>query len=196
MRCRKPLSACCLVALSCFAPAFALSGVVTDEFGAPIERARACYFVDYLEDLCSLTDADGLFELPDSQLDTIRIVAEGYVPRKLPAVEPDGPITLERAAAILVRLVEAATGEGIADGKVEIVQASGRLRSFPANRAGVRVRTYEPGLVTVTGRAEGYLAGKPQQVELKAGKESEVEIRLRREETAAPAEDDPVSDPG
>lgn len=177
------LSVCAFTLLLCV-PALALTGVVTDERGEPIEEARVCYFVDHIEELCTLTTGSGYFELPDSQLDTIRIVATGYLPRRLPAVEPDAPIVLRVAASILVRLVDAGSGEGIAEGKVEIVHASGQVRRFPANRAGVRVRTYEPGLVTVTARAEGYRPGEPRRVELEAGRETEVEIRLARAESS------------
>ena len=165
-------------------PALALTGTVTDEGGEPLEGARVCYFVDYIEELCSLTTDAGYFELPDSELDTIRIVATGYLPLKLPAVEQDRPIALKPAASILVRLVDAETGEGIVEGKVEILHASGQVRRFPSNRAGVRVRTYEPGLVTVTGRAEGYRPVEPRRVELVAGEESEVEIRMERQDGA------------
>jgi len=175
----------CTVALAASLPALALTGTVVDERGEPIEGARVCYVVDSIEELCSLTTAVGYFELPDSRLDTIRVVAAGYLPRKLAAVEQEGPIALRAAAAIVVRLIDAETGEGIADGKVEILHSSGELRRFPTGRAGVRVRTYEPGLVTVTGQADGYLPAPPQRVELKAGAESEVEIRMKREKGGA-----------
>jgi len=175
----------CGAALLHCSAALALTGTVVDHHGEPIEGARVCYFVETVEELCSQTTAAGYFELPDSRLDTIRVVAAGYLPKKLPAVEQEAPIALQPAAAILVRLVDAGTGEGIADGRVEILHASGALRSFPSNRAGVRVRSYEPGLVTVTGRAEGYRPAQPMRVELEAGRETEVEIRMEREEGAA-----------
>jgi len=178
----------CGAALIVCTPARALIGTVVDEKGEAIEGARVCYLVDRIEELCSLTTATGLFELPDSSLDTIRVVAAGYVPRKLPAVEPEAPIALEPAAAILVRLVDAETNEGIGKGKIEILHSSGELRRFPCNRAGVRVRTYEPGLVTVTGQVEGYRTVQPRRVELEAGKEVEVVIRMER--AKASAEDD------
>jgi len=181
---RFALSSIHLVALVLCVPALALTGTVTDEAGEPVEGARVCYFVDRVETLCTSTTDAGFFELPDSELDTIRIVATDHLPLTLPAVEQDGPIVLKAAASILVRVVDAETGEGISDGRVEILHASGRVRRFPANRSGVRVRSYEPGLVTVTARAEGYLAGEPRQVELEAGGETEVVIRLARESDA------------
>lgn len=192
---RRPgrFSCCCLV-LALSAPAFALTGTVINEQGEPIEGARVCYFVDFIETLCSLTADSGYFELPDSELDTMRIVAAGYLPQSLPAVEQEAPIALKVAASIVVRLVDDETGAGIAEGKVEIVHASGQVRRFPSNRAGVRVRTYEPGLVTVTGRAEGYRPVKPRHVELVAGEESTVEIRMERSGTG-PGDDTAASDP-
>lgn len=178
----------CGIALAASAPALALTGTVVDGQGDPIEGARVCYFVDSIEELCSLTDDAGFFEVPDSRLDTIRIVAAGHLPRTLPAVEQDAPIVMEAAAAILVRLIDAGTGGPIERGRVEILHSSGKLRRFPCNRAGVRVRTYEPGLVNVTGLAEGYRTVQQQRVELEAGKEAEVEIRMEREESATEGE--------
>ena len=165
--------------------ALALTGTVADTEGKPIQGARVCYYVAGAEPLCVETDPAGYFDLPDSRVDRIRVFAQGYLPRILPAVEQAKPIELRKSATLRIRVVDATTGEAIGEVDGEVAFTSGRQRRFLANRAGARVRTLTPGRATVTAGAAGYLRSSPQRVDLVAGEEVEVEIRLLREEAVS-----------
>jgi hypothetical protein len=160
------------------APGLALEGKLADERGRPIPGGRICYTAAHVELLCAETDAEGHWVLPDSELDQLRISADGFLPQEVPAVPRDKPITLKTAATLLVRLVDARTGEGLDKGIGEVVFPSGRQRRFVTNRAGARVKSLESDTVSVTARVDGYAPGGPEIVELKAGQEIELEIRL------------------
>jgi hypothetical protein len=159
-------------------PSLALDGAVSDAEGHPIEGCRVCYTSARVELLCVETGTDGRWVLPDSELDRIRVSADGYLPQELAAEPRRAPIKLEKAATLLVRLVDARTGEGLDKGVGEVVYPSGRQRRFMTNRAGSRVKTLDPLTVTVTARVEGYAPGGPEIVELKGGEEIELELRL------------------
>ena len=83
-------------------PVHALTGTVTDRDQKPIRGARACYWVVETEQLCVVTDDGGYFELADGPSSRIRIFADGYLPRILPAVEQNGPIVMTRSATLFV----------------------------------------------------------------------------------------------
>jgi hypothetical protein len=177
-------------------PALALSGTVHDEDDEPIEGAQVCYHVVGVDELCVKTNADGFFNLMDSSIDRIRVRADGYIPRVLPAVSPSEPIILARAATLLVHVVDVDTGEGIADATGTLSYPSGRLRRFVTNRAGARLRSLDPGRVRVTARAAGYLSSEPQAVRLVAGEEAELTIRLRADSSEQePVEEEPTDPP-
>jgi hypothetical protein len=168
----------------------ALSGTVVDEKGKPVHGARICYSSEDVDLLCAQSDEAGYWILPDSKLDRIRIMLRGYLPQDLPAVERDEPITLRSAAALRVRVLDAATGEPLDKAQGEVIYPSGRKLEFFTNRAGALLYSLEPGRATVKGLADGYLPGAPQRVMLVAGEEAGLEIRLQ----AAPP-DPPQSEP-
>lgn len=162
--------------------AAAASGVVVDPEGRPIAGARACILVGgEFEGVCVETDANGAYKLMETTLPAVRVSAKGYLPVKVAAVDQAAPIVLRRAASLRVRLRDAGTGESIAAGEVVVTYSTGARRGpVPANAAGVRLHTLEPGEVVVTGRAEGYREGRAAPAVLEGGKETEVVVVLER----------------
>jgi hypothetical protein len=170
--------------LSCVAtlavgPVLAASGRVVDPTGKPIEGARACLLVAGAEGLCSITDTSGYYDLPDTEVPWLRIVAKGFLPKRLSAVDQEVPVTLDRAASLRVRLLDRATGAPIQKGQVFVIYSSGRKKGpFPTNAAGVRVSTLEPGEVVVQGMAADHADDRSDTVRLQGGTESELVLRL------------------
>jgi len=169
-----------LLLSSLFAATQAGEGILVNEKQEPIEGARVCYFVGNIELICSLTDEKGRYELPVSQTDTIRAHAEGYNPRIFSSAAEQGPVTLQRAPVLNVRLVDRASGERLEKAEVIISYPSGKeLGPFPANKAGLRIRRGLPvGEIRVVGKADGFLDSDPVAVTLKAGEPSDVTIQL------------------
>ena len=169
-----------LLLSSLFTATQAAEGILVNEKQEPIEGARVCYFVGNIELICSLTDEKGRYELPVSQTDTIRAHAEGYNPRIFSSAAEQGPVTLQRASVLNVRLVDRASGERLEKAEVMISYPSGKeLGPFPANKAGLRIRRGLPvGEIRVVGKADGFLDSDPVAVTLKAGEPSDVTIQL------------------
>jgi hypothetical protein len=157
-------------------------GKVVDPDGKPVVGARACLMVGKdaaTEGLCEATDPNGSYRLPARETSTVRIVAEGFLPMKVAAVEQEAPIVLGRAASIHVRVLDATTGSPIPLAQVRIVFATGEQKGpFPAKRGGVRVAKLPPGDVVPKATAEGYREGEGSPVALVGGRESKVELRL------------------
>jgi hypothetical protein len=179
-----------MLALWCLAaagPAAATTGRVADREGRPIQDARACIQTDAAEGICSTTDASGWYRLPDTSLARVRITAPGYLPRSVAAVDQEGVIVLERAAALRARLVDAVSGEPIAKGELTLASGSGRQTGpFPVNAAGLKVATLAPGRFVPTGRAPGYRDAVGGEVVLEAGTETEIVLRLTPKAAATP----------
>jgi len=160
-------------------PATALSGKVVDVEGEPIANANACLIVDGVPGFCTTTDENGEFDLVDTDVTRMRVSAQDFQPKYLPAVTQEKPIVLRRAAWIHVRLVDAATGEPVASGKVTLTYPSGlRKGPFPVNRAGVRVGHLPAGEVVVSVEADGYRPADGPSAKLVAGEESAVTVQL------------------
>jgi len=160
-------------------PAAAISGKVVDTEGRPIANANACLIVDGVPGFCSTTDENGNFDLVDTDVSRMRVSARDFQPKYLPAVTQEEPIVLRRAAWIHVRLVDSATGEPVATGKVTLTYPSGvRKGPFPVNRAGVRVGHLPAGEVAVSVEADGYRHAEGQSAKLVAGEESAVTVQL------------------
>lgn len=152
-----------------------------DAEGNPVVGARACLIVGGVEGLCDLTDVEGRYALPASDAVSVRVAASGFLPVNIAAVPQDSPLVLEQAAALLVRVVDAATGDGVEESEVTVVYTSGRqLGPFPANRNGVSLRTLPAGEVRAVGKAAGYLDATGLTVTLERGKKTEVRLALRR----------------
>jgi hypothetical protein len=181
VRTRLTFSWLAALAFAASLPAAAsVEGTVVDEDNEPIKGARVCYLEEGAELLCVETDKQGRYALLDSRLDTVRAHAPRYLPVTFSAVDQQAPVVLRRAPALLVRLVDGASGEPIAKGEVFVTFSSGKeMGPFPANAAGVRIRRLiTAGEVRVLGKAEGYRDAKPQAVTLVAGEESEVVLEL------------------
>jgi hypothetical protein len=160
-------------------PAAALSGKVVDAEGRPVTNANACLIVDGVPGFCSTTDENGNFELLDTQVSRMRVSAQDYLPKYLPALTQEAPIVLRRAARILVRLVDASTGEPIDKGKVTLTYPSGLQKGpFPTNRFGVRVSQLPAAEVRVDAEAKGYRAAEGQSAKLVAGGQTDVTLQL------------------
>jgi len=171
------------VALGLAGSAAALEGKVVDSSGEPVVGARVCYAVERAELLCSSTDDDGAFELPDSKMDTLRVIADDFMPLQLASASVVAPIVIQRTPTLTVRLIDAENGEPISDGTVSIVYSTGRVRGpFPVNAAGVRVRRLlTPGEARILAEAEGYRQSGATHVELESGETTEVTIELHPE---------------
>ncbi len=161
-------------------PASAFEGTVVDGAGRAIQGARACYVVGNVELICSSTNEAGEFELPDSEVDFLRVVADDYLPRSLSAAATVAPITLDLAPTLFVRLIRGGDGKPIADGQVSVVYSSGQLRGpFPVNASGVRIRrVLPPGDARLVAVADGFKQATARPVKLEAGKHVEIEIEL------------------
>jgi hypothetical protein len=163
-------------------PARAASGRVVDKAGKPVVDARACIMVAGAEGLCVQTDESGYFSLPNIRATDMRIVAAGFLPRTVAAVDQEAPIALDPAASLRARVLDAATGRPILKAEVRIAYASGVQKGpFPTNAAGVRVNALPPGEVVPSAKAAGYRDKSGTVVPLVAGKETVVELRLDRE---------------
>src|SRR5262245_60666192 len=168
-----------LVLSSSFAAA--VSGRVAGPDGKPFPGARACIQVQNGEGICATTDAEGWYRLPETTLPGVRITAAGYLPQSVAAVDQEGIIVLARAAALRARLLDAESGEPIAKGELILASPSGHKRGpFPINGAGLKVATLAPGRVIPRGSAPGYRDAVGQEVELRAGTETEIVLRLSR----------------
>lgn len=156
----------------------AVTGVVQDAGGKPIEGARVCHFEAGWEQLCAMTDVEGAFKLPSGDK-KIRAVAEGYMPKTVPA-EGNHVIVLAPAPELVVRLTDAADGRPIDRAEVFVVLASGAKKGpFPSNRAGVRVaHILRPGKIEVFAKADGYADSERQAVTLVAGEIAQLVLEL------------------
>lgn len=160
-------------------PALGATGHVVDPDGKPVPGARACLMVAGSEGLCSVTDASGYYGLPDSSVPWVRIVAKGFLPKQVSAVDQESPIALERAATLRVRVADAATGAALAKGQVFILYPSGKkIGPLPINAMGVQISSLEPGEIVVQASSPGHSEGRSETVRLHGGEEREVVIKL------------------
>jgi hypothetical protein len=168
------------VPVSLFVGVLAMTGTVTDRQGKPIEGAEACLTAQGQPLLCVNTDANGFWRLPDHAAESVRVVKAGYLPGEAAAVTQTAPIVLDRAATLLVRVVDGA-GTPVEKGTLTLVYASGRkVGPLPFNRAGMRTPSLAPGAVRVTAQAEGFDLAAPAAVTLEAGEEHEAVVRMTK----------------
>jgi hypothetical protein len=174
----RPIAGC-VVLVASIGSSEATSGHVVDPDGKPVAGAKACLLYSGAEGFCTLTDDAGYFDLPDTTVPWARVSAAGFLPRQVAAVEHEAPIALDRAAVLLVRLVDGATGAAIPAGHVYLIDSSGQKKGpLPANAAGVRVSSLEPGEVVVQGAAPGHSDRKSGTIRLQAGEEKEIVLKL------------------
>ena len=155
--------------------ALASSGKLVDPDHKPIEGAQVCYMVgEDAEGLCVRSTADGSYQMPQRRSGRVRIVADGFLVRFVPATRQVEPIVMDRAATLRVQLKNTATGEAIA-GEVFLVNPSGRRQGpLPVPTEGLTVGLLPPGKYRVLGKAEGFTQHRSLSTDLVGGKKSEV----------------------
>ena len=100
----------------------------------------------------------------------------------VPASPLSEPVVLVQSASLLVKVVDAASGEPIATGAVSLNLPSGRKLGSPVpfNKAGVKLGTLSPGDTMVAAEAIGYEPSGPLVVTLVGGESKELTIRLKK----------------
>jgi hypothetical protein len=106
----------------------------------------------------------------------------GYLPKTVDASPLSTAVRLERAARLLVTVVDAATRAPVASGRVMIDSPSGeRIGDYvPFNKMGVRISTLAPGDVFVRVEADGYVPSGPLPVKLVSGNEESLAVPLKK----------------
>jgi hypothetical protein len=168
-------------------PAFAgASGRVIRESGAPVIGADVCEMADQNPEVCVRTDENGAYRIDSTTKPKLFIRARGFVSTTVDAAPLTEPVKLQAAATILVTVVDAKTGAPLPKGSVMIDIPSGYRvgTEAPFNKAGVRISTLAPGLVFVRANAPGYAPGGPLPVELVAGSEKAVTVKMTKTHSA------------
>lgn len=164
-------------------PAFgAATGRIVGPDGAPVPGAQICESLVGSPEHCVTTDAQGVYRMENPLRGTLLVRASGFVPKGIDAAPLGVPVELQRAAKLLVLVVDAETKRRLASGRVMIDSPSGkRIGDFvPFNKMGVRISTLDPGAVFVRAEATGYAPSGPVPVELVSGVERSVTVPLKR----------------
>lgn len=164
-------------------PAFAsATGRIVDPEGAPIRGAQVCEALIGSPEHCVPAGSDGVYQVESVLRATLIVRAPGFVAKVIDAAPLTAPVVLQRAATLLVTVVDAGTGISVPSGKVMIDSPSGkRIGDFvPFNKSGVRISTLDPGTVFVRAEADGYAASGPVSVDLVAGEERSVKVSLKK----------------
>lgn len=188
MNVRQP-AAWTLVALLPWVVDAAATGRVLDPDGHPIVGAEACTFnSEGVQTACVKVDAAGYYRMQEPTRRTVLVRASGFVPVEAEAIEQPAPITLARAATLLVKVVDAATGKPVPSGKVILNYSSGQRvgSTVPFNKNGVRITTLLPGEILARAEAAGYEPGGPEPVKAEGGVEKTVTIGMRRKASTRP----------
>jgi hypothetical protein len=165
------------------APAFAAAtGRIVAPDGAPIAGAQVCQFLDGAPDRCVSADANGVYRMDDPLRTTLLARASGYLPKTIDASPLSAPVQLERAARLLVTVVDAVSRAPVASGRVMIDSPSGqRIGDYvPFNKKGVRISTLAPGDVFVRVEATGYAPSGPVPVKLVSDVEASLTVPLKK----------------
>jgi len=153
----------------------------------PIGNVQVCYMVGDTEGVCVETDEKGVYDLPRSNVTTLRLQASGYQTKFVRVTEDSGPIVLEQAASIWVRVRDTATGRTVPESEVFLVFPSGRREGpLPANDKGVKIRTLVPGTYSVLAHADGYTQVKAVSVSLDPGSDEWIDVEMKREAKPKP----------
>jgi hypothetical protein len=158
------------------------TGKVVGADGAPVVGADVCIYSSGQKINCVTTDDSGHYRMENPTLPNLLIQAKGYTTKMVVAEPQKEPIVLTRTAILLVKVVDAITGEPISKGSVSVSLPSGRKVGSPVpfNRAGVRLSTLAPGETMVRAEAEGYEPGGPLVVDLPPGEEKTVVVPMRK----------------
>jgi hypothetical protein len=165
------------------APAFAVAtGHIVGPDGAPVTGAEICEFVEGAPEHCVKVDAHGQYRMDEPKKRWLLVRASGFVSMMIEPIPIDTPLKLERAASLLVTVVDARTSQPIPSGRVMLDSPSGRrIGEFvPFNKLGVRISTLEPGVVFVRAEADGYKPAGPVPVTLVSGTEGTVKVTMTK----------------
>ena len=164
-------------------PAFgAATGRIVGPDGAGIPGAEVCESPDGALDRCVPVDAHGAYRIEKPLCPTLLVRARGFVPKTIDAAPLAAPVKLQRAAGLLIVVVDADTRLPVISGRVMIDSPSGkRIGDFvPFNKNGVRISTLDPGDIFVRVEATGYAPSGPVPVELVSGAERSVTVPLKK----------------
>jgi hypothetical protein len=158
------------------------TGRVVAADGAPVVGAEVCTYKGGEKIDCVTTDDTGRYRMAKPTLANVLIQAKGYVTQTVPAEPQREPVVMAKTATLLVKVVDAITGEPISKGSVSLSLPSGRKvgSAVPFNRAGVRLSTLTPGETMVRAEAEGYEPGGPLVVDLVSGQEKTLVVPMRK----------------
>jgi len=161
------------------------TGHVVGADGAPVVGADVCIYQNGEKLSCVTTDETGHYRMEKPELPNLLIQAKGYATKMIPALPQKEPIVMIRTAKLLVKVVDADTGEPIGKGLVSVSLPSGRKVGSPVpfNRAGVRLSTLAPGETMIRSEANGYEPGGPITVDLVAGTEETLVVRMKKSVT-------------
>jgi hypothetical protein len=173
---------CILLAVPAMAEAV---GQVLGTDGKPVPGVEVCTYKNGARAECVTTDEHGFYRIERPVSPDLFMQAKGYASKTVPAAPQSEPVVIERVAALLVRVVDAATGQPVPKGTVTINLPSGRKIGSPVpfNRAGVRMSTLAPGQTLVRVQADGYDPAGPIVADLVAGEEKELRVPLKRSGT-------------
>jgi len=165
----------------------AASGRIVAPDGAPVAGAQVCELLLNSPEHCVSADIAGLYKMKAPQRPTLLVRARGFIPMTVDASPLSDPVVLQRAALLLVSVVDGKTGAPLPAGKVMLNAPSGqRIGNYvPFNQSGVRITTLSPGTVFVRAAADGYEPGGPIPVDLVSAKESTVKIVMTKSAKAA-----------
>ena len=164
-------------------PAFgAATGRIVGPDGAPVPGARVCETLEGSPEHCVTADSQGVYRMENPLRSTLLVRASGFVPKGIDAAPLGAPVQLQRAATLLVVVVDADTRLPLSSGRVMIDSPSGkRIGDFvPFNTLGVRISTLDPGAVFVRAEAAGYAPSGPVPVELVSGVERSVNVPMKK----------------
>jgi hypothetical protein len=179
---RKPTVLIVIVVLSAGQAWGSATGRIVGPDGSPVRNAQVCEVLIGSPEHCIAVGADGVYRIDSPLKSTLIVRATGFVAQVVDAAPLTTPVVLQRAASLLVRVVDSGTGLPVASGKVRIDSPSGRrIGDFvPFNKSGVRISTLDPGDVFVRAEAEGYGPGGPVPVTLVAGEERSIKVSLKK----------------
>jgi len=166
---------------------FAATGTVADENGKPVVGAKVCYQLGQTQGFCGLTDARGVFDIPQSTMHGLRITADGYLPVQIKVID-DKPIVLELAGTLQIRLENVDNGEYLG-GEVYLLKSSGkRIGPFPINPSGsLIIRSLAPGNYGITGKSEGFAQTRARSVDLEGGLVTVIDVPMLPRAADAPS---------
>jgi hypothetical protein len=176
---RSPLLAALLLAGPAFAQA---TGTIVGSDGKPIPGVSACIYKDGKQLKCTETDSEGHYRLEHPGYPNLLLEMKGYKTTSVPASPLSEPTVLVQTASLLVKVVDAASGDPIPTGMVSLNLPSGRKLGSPVpfNKAGVKLGTLSPGDTMVVAEAIGYEPSGPVVVTLVGGESKELIIRLTK----------------